>query len=334
MEKRKTLAAVAAVAGVSKMTVSRALRGDKDVSPKTVEKVTKAAREIGYIGNVLASSLAGQKSGLIGVILPSLQNIIFAQVLNSITNRLHGTTLQPVFGVSDYDEEREYDLIRNMLSWHPSGLIVTGVDFPEQTKDLLRTTETPLVQIMDTDGDAVGACVGFSHYDVGCQMARTLVGLGHQNFAYIGSGLERDIRARKRWAGFTEQLKKEGLKLQHQFTDTGLSSTAKGRRLIKDLWAEAKGLDCIYFSSDYLASGAYNYLTERGVKIPEQLALVGFNGLDFLDSTPGKIATTRTPQQKIGTLAVDLILSAVERNSDLEPEKHVLDPEIDLGELA
>ncbi len=62
-----------------------------------------------------------------------------------------------MFGVNNYDEEREYDLIRNMLSWHPSGMIVTGVDFPEQTKTLLRTTKTPIVQIMDTDGDTVGA---------------------------------------------------------------------------------------------------------------------------------------------------------------------------------
>ena len=105
MTKRKTLADVAAAAGVSKMTASRALRDDKDVSQSNIERVKQAAREIGYYGNQFASSLSSKHTDLIGVVVPSLSNIVFPQVMSGVTDALKDTVLQPVFGVTNYDPE-------------------------------------------------------------------------------------------------------------------------------------------------------------------------------------------------------------------------------------
>ena len=143
---RVTLADVAAAARVSKMTASRALRGAGDVSKRNVEKVLQAAKDIGYVGNTLASSLSGQRSDLIGVVVPSLVNSVFAEVLAGIAEGMDGSGLQPVFGITDYDTDKEYRAVRNMLSWSPAGLIVTDLDQDEATlrRSSLRPWQRPL----------------------------------------------------------------------------------------------------------------------------------------------------------------------------------------------
>ncbi|MCD9149711.1 LacI family DNA-binding transcriptional regulator [Pseudophaeobacter flagellatus] len=334
MHKRKTLQDVALAAGVSKMTASRALRGDKDVSQRSIMRVQKAAREIGYVGNHLASSLAGKATDLIGVVLPNLENIVFSHVLNGITETLYGTGLQPVCGITEYDPEREYEVVRNMLSWRPTGLIVTGLEFPADTAKLLREAHIPVVQIMDTDGDPIGGCVGFSHHQVGFDMAQALVQSGRKRIGYIGCGLGQDNRAQKRFDGFLAGLQQADVRLVAQRQDPGFSSIETGRHLTRALWQDHPDLDCIYYSNDDLAAGGYHHFNDLQIAIPDQVGLVGCNGLDFISGVPGRIGTTRTPRHEIGEAAVRMILQAVASGAPLAPIKQELRPEIDLGLIA
>ncbi|MEP2715119.1 LacI family DNA-binding transcriptional regulator [Pseudophaeobacter sp.] len=334
MNKRKTLQDVALAAGVSKMTASRALRGDKDVSQRNISKVQEAARDIGYTGNHLAASLAGKQTDLIGVVLPNLNNIVFSHVLTGITEALYGTGLQPVCGITDYDADREYEVIRNMLSWRPTGLIVTGTEFPEDTQKLLREAGIPVVQIMDTDGDPIGGCVGFSHYRVGYDMAQALAQNSKTRIGYIGCGLDKDTRARKRFDGFEAGLKDAGLELITISSPTGAPSVKRGRELTEELWRDSPPLDCIYYSNDDLAAGGYHYFNDLDIAVPQQVGLVGCHGLDFISAIPGRIATTRTPRKEIGQAAVQMVLQAFATGQPLEPRTQVLQPKIDLGLIA
>ena len=310
LKKRSTLADVAAAAGVSKMTASRALRGASDVSKSSLEKVGRAAREIGYVGNHLATSLSNQRSKLIGVVVPSLTNIVFAEVLSGIAETIEGSGMQPVFGVTGYDPDKENDVIRNMLSWNPAGLIITGLDQPDSTKRLLENAGIPIVQIMDTDGTPVDACVGLSHRAAGEAMADTLVKAGRRRFGYIGCGLEKDTRAMKRCVGFEASLSRHDLGFVVEQTDSGLSTIKAGRELTARVLAEHPDLDCIYYSNDDLAAGGAFHCIAAGVHIPENLTLAGFNGLDFIESLPVQIATSHTPRREIGNVAAKLVLKA------------------------
>ncbi|WP_417210177.1 LacI family DNA-binding transcriptional regulator [Antarctobacter sp.] len=340
MKQRKTLADVATAAGVSKMTASRALRGDKDVSQANVAKVKQAARDIGYYGNHLAASLSSKRTDLIGVVVPSLSNIVFPQVMSGVTDALKGTALQPVFGVTDYDTEVEYETIRNMLSWRPAGLILTGLDQPEDTRLLLRDAGVPVVQIMDTDGDPIDACVGFSHVEAGHDIAMALLGTGRHRFGYVGGNLDMDLRADKRKEGFRNALRKRGL----DFIDTRDASDLKseeatqsavmcGRRMTEVLLAVRPNLDCIYFANDDLAFGGLCHCIAAGIDVPGAVALAGFNGLGLIEGFPGKIATSRTARRKIGETAARIILEAVEGSAGVGGNIHVLKPTISLGEL-
>lgn len=333
MKKEITLKDVAEAAGVSKMTASRALRGANDVSQANIAKVKNAAMAIGYVGNHLAASMTKSRSNLIGVVLPSLTNIVFAHVMSGITAALADTSFQPVFGVTDYDEEKEYKVIKNILSWRPAGLIVTGTDFPDFTKLILKQAEIPLVQIIDTDGEIIDSGVGFSHFNAGYSMAQTLIKKGRKKYAYIGCFLDRDYRAEKRYLGFSKALREANLEWQYEYREELVSSVTIGRKLAADALQQRPDLDCIYFSNDDIAAGALFFCMEQGHKVPEDLALVGFNGMDISNSFPGMLATSVTDRFGIGTNAAKLLLESFENKSTHQPTTIELEPIVRLGNL-
>ena len=126
-----TLRDVSEASGVSEMTVSRVLRNRGDVSDATRERVLEAARSLGYVPNKIAGALASQRVNLVGVIIPSLSNMVFPEVLTGISDTLEDTGLQPVVGVTNYSPEREESVIYEMLSWRPSGMIIAGLEHTE-----------------------------------------------------------------------------------------------------------------------------------------------------------------------------------------------------------
>ena len=329
-KRHSTLDDVAALAGVSRMTASRALRGAGDVSPATVEKVRRAARDIGYVGNPLAASLSGQRSDLIGVVVPSVSNIVFAEVLAGIAEGIEGSGLQPVFGVTDYDPGREHDVIRSLLSWKPSGMIVTGLDQSEATIRLLKTADVPVVQIMDLDGTPVDACVGFSQAAAGAAMAQAMIARGRRRFGYVGCGLERDTRARKRLAGFEAALAGLGLGLAQRELEAASSTIGAGRRMTARLLSGAPDLDCIYDSNDDRAAGGALHCLAEGIAVPEALTLAGFNGLDIIDSLPVRVATSRTPRRDIGRMAAEILRRSRHRAAQGRPERIEVTPVLEV----
>lgn len=309
--RRPTLEEVATAAGVSKMTASRALRGARDVSKDNIRKVREAAERIGYVGNQLALSLSAQHTNLIGVVVPTMSNVVFPEVLSGISAVLEGTGMQAVFGLSEYDATKEREIIRNMLSWRPAAMIVTGLDQPEETIRLLRQAAIPIVQVMDLDGEPVDFSVGLSHTAAGEEMARALIASGRTRFGYVGSGLGRDLRAAKRKAGFEAVLAAAGLSFLAEETEPELSSLGLGKRLTQALLARTPEVDCIYYSNDDMAAGGAFTCMEAGISVPDSLLIAGFNGLEIAQALPFSIATSHSPRREMGETAARLALQAM-----------------------
>jgi len=322
---RTTLADVAARAGVSKMTASRALRDAADVSPVNRKRVKDAAKTMGYVANPLAASLSNNRSNLIGVIVPSLSNIVFAEVLSGIADGIAGSTLQPVFGVTDYDPEAELQTIRNMLSWNPAGLIVTGVDQSPEARTLLEHAAVPIVQIMDTDGIPIDACVGLSHRAAGAEMAKTMLAQGHRSFGYIGCGLDKDTRAKKRHDAFKRALSENGVILTAIQQSDGPSTIAKGRVMTAEMLQLHPDLDCIYYANDDLAAGGALHCIAHALMTPQ---LAGFNGLDIIASLPIGVATTQTQRREIGRAAAQLVRDRQTQELPTHEKQIVLTPRL------
>ena len=330
--RQPTLEEVAARAGVSKMTASRALRGARDVSAASIEKVKVAAEQLGYVGNQLALSLSSRRTNLIGVVIPSMSNIVFPEVLGGIISGLEGSGLQPVFGVSDYDLDKERDIIRNMLSWKPAALIITGLDQPEETRKLLRQSDIPVIQIMDLDGEPIDFVVGLSHTQAGSDMAEAILASGRKRIGYIGSAVDRDRRAIKRRAGFEAALQDNGLTFVSVETSLDASSSRLGRDLTERLLARNPDLDCIYCSNDDMAAGSLFACIKLGRDVPDEILIAGFNGLEITSALPVRIATSTSPRRAIGEQAAQLALAAMNGNGKDLARRIELRAEITLGD--
>ena len=325
-----TLRDVSAASGVSEMTVSRVLRNRGDVSETTRTKVLEAAKALGYVPNQIAGSLASQHVNLVAVIIPSLGNMVFPEVLNGINQVLEDTPLQPVFGVTDYMRDKEERVLYEMLGWRPSGIIIAGLEHSDATRAMLENAAIPVVEIMDTDGSPVDSMVGISHRAAGQDMARAILKQGYSRIGFMGTSMPRDHRARKRFEGLTEVLAKAGIEIEARDFYSGGSALAKGREMTKVMLDANPDLDFLYYSNDMIGAGGLLYLLEQGIDVPGQIGLAGFNGVELLDGLPRQLATMDACRLEIGRAAASIILDHASGKTN--PQHITLEPKISYGE--
>jgi LacI family transcriptional regulator, gluconate utilization system Gnt-I transcriptional repressor len=302
-----TLRDVSDACGVSEMTVSRVLRNRDDVSPATRERVLAAARTLGYVPNKIAGALASQRVNLVAVIVPSLANMVFPEVLSGISSGLNDSGLQPVFGFTDYSADREEEVLYEMLSWRPSGVILAGLEHSDAARMMLENSGIPVVEIMDIDGEPIDSVVGISHHQAGRQMAEAIVGAGYRRIGFLGTKSGADHRARKRLDGLIAGLADHGLTLAATELYTGGSSLRKGREMTAAILDANPDLDFLYYSNDMIGAGGLLWALEQGIDIPGRLGMAGFNGTDLLDGLPKRLATIDACRFEIGEMAAQII---------------------------
>ena len=327
-----TLRDVSQASGVSEMTVSRVLRNRSDVSQNTRDKVLLVAKQLGYVPNKIAGALASQRVNLVAVIIPSLSNMVFPEVMTGISEVLETTDLQPVVGVTDYLPEKEERVLYEMLSWRPSGVIIAGLEHSETSAMMLKASGIPVVEIMDIDGSPVDAMVGISHRRAGREMAVSILKAGYRKIGFLGTKMPLDHRARKRFEGFTEALAKSGVEVTDQEFYSGGSALVKGRELTQELLRRNPNLDFLYFSNDLIGAGGLLYLIEKGISIPNQIGLAGFNGVELLQGLPRQLATMDACRSEIGRKAAEMIVQQVNDPKISFEKVHELVPKIDFGD--
>lgn len=302
-----TLRDVSEASGVSEMTVSRVLRNRGDVSDATREKVLQAARQLGYVPNKIAGALASQRVNLVGVIIPSLSNMVFPSVLTGISEMLEDTGLQPVVGVTNYQPEREETVLYEMLSWRPSGVILAGLEHSEASVAMLQQAGVPVVEIMDVDGQPIDSAVGISHRRAGRDMAQAIIAAGYRRIAFLGTMMPYDHRARKRLEGFEQALRAAGLELVDREFYSGGSALLKGREMTEAVLERTPDVDFLYYSNDMIGAGGLLYCLEIGLDVPGRVGLAGFNNVELLDGLPRRLATIDACRTEIGRAAAQII---------------------------
>jgi LacI family gluconate utilization system Gnt-I transcriptional repressor len=327
-----TLRDVSEASGVSEMTVSRVLRNRGDVSETTRARVLEAAKTLGYVPNKIAGALASQRVNLVAVIIPSISNMVFPEVMAGINDALDETGLQPVVGITGYSPEKEEKVLYEMLSWRPSGVIIAGLEHSDASRAMLRASGIPVVEIMDADGTAIDSVVGISHRRAGQQMAQAILRDGFEHIAFLGTKMSTDHRARKRYEGFTEALAKAGVEIEDYEFYSGGSALVKGREMTQAVLERSPDLDFIYYSNDLIGAGGLLYLLEQGYDIPGQFGLAGFNGLNLLRGLPMELASMDACRNEIGRKAAEIIARRVEAGEAGQPERIVLEPKLSYGQ--
>ncbi len=306
-----TLKDVADRAGVSPITVSRALREPGTVSASLRAGITKAVDELGYVRNRFAGALASAASPIVPVIVPSLSNAVFIEVIDGIQSTLEAAGYEILLGNTHYDLDRERDLVAALLGWSPAGLIVAGCRHAPRTRRMLAGFGRPVVEIMEIGARPVDMNVGLSHRRAGQTMGEHLIRRGYREIGFVGGRLAADYRAMQRFDGLDRALAAAGLRRRRPFTHPERSSPSLGgEKLIEALDADP-ALDAVFFANDDLATGAILRAQKDGIAVPGRIAIAGFNGFGIGALTTPTLTTIVSPRRDIGALASAKLLARI-----------------------
>jgi len=303
-----TLDDVAEIAGVSAITVSRALRRPEMVSDRVRARIDSAVKKLGYVPNPAAQLLATGRSNVIGVVIPSVTNNVFADVLRGIYAASESTNHVIQLANTRYSPSLEENVLRLFSSQKPAGLIVAGLDQSEASLDMLRSVDCPVVQIMETGFEPVDLCVGFSHIEAARAATEHLIERGYRRLGFLGARM--DPRTQRRFAGFREAAVAAGVYSDERVvTSAEASSVTKGGELLADLLAIAPDVDAVFCNNDDLALGALFEAKRRRIDVPDQLGICGFNDLEMMAAAEPSLTSVRTPRFEMGARAIELILA-------------------------
>ena len=320
---RVTLADVARLAGVSPITVSRALRGERAVDAKLVARVQAAAKELGYVPDPAARALASRHSAQVVTLVPLLSNALFVDVLDAVQRALRPAGYQMLMGVTHYDANEEEYLLRELLQHRPAGLLVTGFERNQATRQMMANSGVPCVHLMElSDTDGIYS-VGFSQTEAGADMTRHLLERGRRRIAFAGAQL--DPRTLQRLDGWRAALKEAQLfDTQLEWLNPAPSSMRLGGEMLAQILQAQPDVDAIFFCNDDLAQGALLAALRLGIEVPAQVAIAGFNDLTGSDQMLPALTTVHTPRSEIGSAAAAMLVLL------MNGEK-VTSPCIDLG---
>lgn len=330
---RATQATVAAQAGVTTMTVSRFLRAPELVAVDTADKIRAALERTGYTPNKHAGMLAGRRSSIVAVIVPSIASSTFSGTVQALSDGLQAHALELLLAATNYDMAREEQQIRAVLAWSPSALVVTGRTHTPAAVALLRQAQAsgmPVVRIWDFEPrDAEFVQIGFNHTRVGEMMARHLLSRGHDDLVYVDNSVAQDLRAHERGKAFARFARKAKARVR-VVTMPRQEPMAAGRTVLQQLLDERALPRAMTFASDFPAAGAWLLAQEAGIAVPGKLALLGFGDYPIATQLGSGLSTVDVDRQSLGTICAQQVLAMVYpgTTSPVAPQSREIRPRI------
>ncbi|WP_284620118.1 LacI family DNA-binding transcriptional regulator [Aquabacterium humicola] len=300
--KTATLHDVAQAAGVSLITASRALSNPERVSKPTIERVLKAVEATGYIPNRMAGGLKSRRSLTVGALVPVISVPQFLPTVQTLTQSLDAAGYQLLLGQTGYDHGREAALLDTFIGRRVDGIVVAGLLQHSPAVDRLRRLGIPVVETWDANERPLDMLVGFSHVKVGSAVAGFFLSRGWQR---VGIASGDDERARTRRDGFLAAF---GRDVPTAFVKAP-SNLALGRSALRELLTHDRGLRAVFCSSDGLASGVLTEARAQGLRVPEDLAVIGFGDADFAAYLEPALSTVQIDGAAIGRHAAQLLLA-------------------------
>jgi LacI family gluconate utilization system Gnt-I transcriptional repressor len=312
---------VAALAKLSTITVSRALRQPGKVAPETRARIMEAVEALGYIPNLAASSLASHRSGIVAVIVPTLSNSIFAATVQGLSDLVAEHGYQLLVGETGYSADLERSLIAACIGRQPDAIAYIGVLPEGAARDLLASSRIPVVETWDLTPEPLDLLVGFSNYEAGRAMTHLLLERGCERVAFVA---RLDARSAARRQGYRDALAKAGRTPCEEILLDPQITYGAGARALAALVERQPSIDSVFFATDVLAIGGLLECRRGGIEIPRQLAIAGLGDLELSGEFIPALTTLRVPSYEMGRKAAELLLARVAGET-------VATPVVDLG---
>jgi LacI family transcriptional regulator, gluconate utilization system Gnt-I transcriptional repressor len=300
-----TLSDVARLAGVSPITVSRALNTPEQLTAETLARVQEVVARTGYVPNRVAGGLASNRSRLVAALVPSIASPVFLETVQALTEEFDAAGYQVMLGQSGYGTEREDALLDALIGRRPDGIIITGIMHSPQARKRLAAAGIPIVETWDLTPTPIDMLVGFSHEKVGIAVADYLRYRDSRCPAIISAD---DPRAGLRRKGFVEAFARHGVhEVPAEILPTPTTLGA-GRHALGRLFDAHPETDAVFCSSDILALGALTEAHARGIQVPGRLRIFGFGDSNFAADAHPALSTVRIDGPAIGRQAARFII--------------------------
>ncbi len=316
-----TMADVARRAGVSTMTVSRVLRRPDAVTAELRKRVEAAIRETGYIHNLVASSLASQRTGTIAVILPTIASSMFSGTVQGIGSVARRYGIQIVLAETNYDLEEEHRAVATLLGRRVDGFIIVGVHHLPETRRILAQSGLPVVETWDTTRTPIDSIVALSNYDAAKAMTTALFASSHRRIAFVASE-GRDRRAEMRRKGYAAAAKAHGADPIILYVDD-LRNMSSGHEIAEQLLRMGQPPEAVFCVNDVVAAGTMLALQRRGLSVPGDIAVAGFGGFDFSRYLLPALTTVDVPHGEIGERAAQILLDRIRGTSTAPTRENI-----------
>ncbi len=301
---------VARVAGVSAMTVSRALRDPDAVTPETMTKIQAAIRTVGYVPNRMAGNLSSRRSNIVGLIVPSLRNSLFAETIQGVADIL-GTEFDLMIANSGYSVKGEEAAVLAFLSQRVCGIILHNTKHTARTRKLIREAGIPCVETGNLSREPIDTTVSFSNFEAARAMTERLIRRGHHRIGFVSLPLRENDRAAERRAGYLAALEAHGIAPDPALILEAAPGLKEGGAAFARLIAIAPRIEAAFLTGDVLATGALLEANHRGIRVPEQIAIVGSDDNELQESLTPSLTSLRFPRYEIGRTAANLLINRV-----------------------
>lgn len=305
---------IAKLAGVSPITVSRYINNSDRVSAKTQDKIAQVIETTGYIPNTLARNFSSSRTNTIGVIIPSVSHHSYGTYLQGLVDIFEMYDYQLLICSSGYSAQSEEKLIETLIAQQAAAIILTGQQHTKRSRQMLHNFEIPVVETWEIDNTPIDLGVGFSNYRAARDATSLLIKSGYKHLSFISPSTNDNDRITQRKKGFLDALRSAGLPVRDDWiietpSSSHMISYRNGANAIEQIICSHSLPQAIFIASDILALGALSECQRRGIRVPQDMALCGFDDheLSALQSPP--LTTVNVPYYQMGKQAAELVIS-------------------------
>lgn len=315
-KRRPTLQDIADQVGATKMTVSRGLRGADTVSESLRTRILEAAEALGYIPNRGPDMLSKATSRAIGILVPSLTNQVFADVIKGIETVTEPAGYHLMLSHYGYSQEVEERGLASLLSYNVDGVILSESQHTPKALRMLETAGIPTVEIMDSRTAPFHQAIGFDNVAAAYDMVCEMIARGRRNIRYLAVRL--DARTLQRQEGYAQAMLEHGLEPATLRTNLRSSYTV-GATLMAEMLRDHPETDGLFCTNDDVAIGAYFECVRQGISVPGRIAIAGFHGHDVGQVMSPRLASVITPREEMGSRAASELLARIGGGGMAEP---------------
>ncbi len=326
--KRMTMRDVARMAGSSKATVSRAIHAPHLLRPETRERIMQVIQRNGYVYDAVAGDLSRKQTSVLGLVIPTIRSSIFAMSTIGLQEAAHAEGFAVLIANSGYDPAGQAEMVRLLQQRRVAGVILTGLE-PTLKPVLQEMTDRGVPCVVTWQGTAEEnvSSVGFDNFKAAYQATDYLLSLKHRRIGLICGPKKQVGRVQQRHDGYQAALEARGIPFDPTLIVEREYSLMEGKEAMRRLLTLPEPPTAVFAASDVLAMGALAGAREQGIRVPEDISVVGYDDIDFAAYCNPPLTTVRVPAYEMGRLAVKVLVSLI-RGRETGPQRYLLDTDL------